>query len=338
LGFLNLARAAEDLYNRHVSRLRAGVIGTGSMGRNHVRVLAECPDVDLIGIADPDTEKTDELASRFGCDRFEDYRALIERGLDLAIVSVPTSMHHIVAMDVIDSGSHVFVEKPIADTIEHAYEITRRANNAGKKVFVGHIERFNPAVESAKRVLENGDCGEILCVSNLRVGKRNVRILDTGIILDLGTHDIDLISYLLGMQATSVFCVAKKNERGFEDSASLMLEFPGGKSGIIETSWQMPYKVRKIFVTGEEGFLLVDLIEVKVALLHEKFVAEVPTVKEEPLVRQLNSAIACIREDKAPVVDGVASTYTLSTALAAIESYNERRTIEIMPFQMARAL
>ena len=312
-----------------MDKLRVGVIGTGSMGRNHVRVAAESPDCELVGIADTNSERISELAGSYACNGFSDYRFLLEKKPDLAVIAVPTSLHKAVAMDAIGAGANVLVEKPIATTVEDGVSLCEAAAKSGKKLFVGHIERFNPAVTAAKRVLGEGSCGEVLSISNLRIGLRNVRILDTGIILDLGTHDIDLISHLLGERAFSVYTIAFTKFGSYEDHACIMLNFGSGKSGIIETCWLMPYKVRKVFVTGEEGFLLLDLIEQKVALLHEKFVSEVPVEKAEPLKLQLASIVDSIRNGKAPFVDGENSTYVLAAAQAAIRSFKGNIVVEI---------
>ncbi|MCD6119183.1 Gfo/Idh/MocA family oxidoreductase [bacterium] len=312
-----------------MGKLKAGVIGTGSMGRHHVRVLAENNDVELAGIADIDDERARELADKFSCDRFTDYRALLERNLDFAVVAVPTSLHYDVGIDVLRSGAHVLIEKPIADSVERAVEINSVAKDEDRKVFVGHIERFNPAVSATKEAMDSGCCGEILSISNLRIGQINQRIFDTGIILDLATHDIDLISHLLGERALSVYCVGSKKQGNFDDHASIMLKFPESRSGIIETSWLMPYKVRKIFVTGEKGFLLVDLVTRKIVHMEDKFIAEIPSKEEEPLKREIDSVVRSIIDDTPPVVSGSDSTYTLAVALYAVESYKSNSIIDI---------
>lgn len=299
------------------------------MGRHHVRVLHELEETELVGFADLDLQKTSQLAEKFGCKTFSDYKDLLALGLDLTVIAVPTSLHFSTGLDAIKAGSHILVEKPIADTVENAVRLTKAANAAGKKLFVGHIERFSPAIDAAKDVLDSGKCGDILSISCLRIGQVNQRIFDTGIILDLAIHDIDLISYLLGRRATSVYGVAHKKIGNFEDHASIMLRFPEDKTGIIETSWLMPYKVRKLFVTGEKGFLLVDLVTRKIALMEDKFVEEIPCPDEEPLKREHRSAVASIVNGTPPFAGGEESTYTLAAALAAVESYKSNEVVQI---------
>jgi UDP-N-acetylglucosamine 3-dehydrogenase len=320
-----------------VERIRAGVIGVGAMGRHHVRVLAENDATELVGIADLDEMRATELAAKYGCARYADYRHLLDEKLDLVVVAAPTSLHHTIGVEVLKSGAHAFIEKPIADTVEGARAIARTAQDAGKLVFVGHIERFNPVVSVVKDVMDEGRLGEVLSISNLRVGQLNQRIFDVGIVLDLGTHDIDMISHLYGRRAESVYCVGLRKVGNFEDHASLLLKFPGGRTGIIETSWLMPYKVRKMLVTGEKGFLLADLVTRKIVLMEDKFIEEIPCEEEEPLKRQLRSVVDSILNGAPPAVGADDSTYTLAVALASVESYRTNSVVQIRDIETGTA-
>lgn len=312
-----------------MEKIRAGVIGTGAMGRHHVRVLAELDETELLGISDIESERATELAERYDCKVYPNYENLLSLKLDLVVIAVPTTLHVKTGIDALKSGSNILVEKPIADSVEDAVHLMNASRDAGKMLFVGHIERFSSAVEAAKLAVDSGKCGEVLSVSNLRVGQVNQRIFDTGIILDLAIHDIDLISYILGARAKGVYAIAHKKVGNFEDHASIMLEFPHHKSGVIETCWLMPFRSRKMFVTGEKGFLQVDLITRKVEFLQDNFIEEIPCSDEEPLKRQHKSVAASIMNGTPPFIGGEDSTYNLLTAIAAIESYQTGRSVEI---------
>ncbi len=312
-----------------MEKIRAGVIGAGSMGRHHVRVLAELEETELIGFSDVDGQKTAELAAKYGCENYPDYHALLAQKPDLTVIAVPTSLHFEVGKNAIEAGSHILVEKPIADTVENAEALCATAKTADRLLFVGHIERFSPAVESAKNAIEQGLCGEIFSVANLRIGQVNQRIFDTGIILDLAIHDIDLISYLLNSKAESVFSVAHRKIGNFEDHASIMLKFPMAKTGIIETCWLMPHRSRQMFITGDKGFLLVDLISRELSLIRGGDIEIIPCPDEEPLKREHLSALKSIVDGTPPFIGGEDATYNLAAAIAATESYKSNRAVDI---------
>lgn len=309
--------------------LKAAVIGVGSMGRNHVRILKQIDGVSLVGVCDVKEDTLVSVASDFGARPFTAYQDLLAEKPDLVSIAAPTSLHQAMACDALDAGCHVFIEKPIAHTVEAADAILAKRNEAGRKVFVGHIERFNPVAAELKRCIDDGYLGDILCVSHLRVGQFNKRIKDTGVILDMGTHDIDLISYFLDARANTVFAIGSATLHPHEDHASIVLKFSGERSGIIETSWLSPYKVRKIFVVGATHFALADLIEQTLIIYDDKFVDARPVQKDEPLAAEMKSVVDCIERDLPPVVSGDDSRYVLAAAQAAVESYKKGVAVAI---------
>ena len=130
--------------------LRVGVIGVGVMGSNHARVLAELPGVKLVGVADPDRKRCDQVARSLGCASFSDAADLIRHGVDAVTIAAPTHLHRDIALDCAARGVHILVEKPIAPTVEESRAIVAAARRAGVTLMVGHVERFNPAVQSIK--------------------------------------------------------------------------------------------------------------------------------------------------------------------------------------------
>jgi UDP-N-acetylglucosamine 3-dehydrogenase len=233
--------------------IRAGVIGVGAMGQHHVRIYSEMENVELVGISDVSESRVSELAQQYNTKGFTDYNELLEQGLDAVSIVVPTTMHMPIGLDVIKSGANLLVEKPIADTLENAEKLTDAANDAGVKLMVGHIERFNPAVTKLKQIIDSGLLGKIVSISARRVGPYNPRIRDVGVILDIGVHDIDVISYLYDKKVNEVYSIAGADIHSFEDHAAIVLRYNHEFSGIVETNWLTPHKVRKLTVIGSES-------------------------------------------------------------------------------------
>lgn len=314
--------------------LKVGVIGAGSMGRHHVRVYSELENCELVGVSDPNPEKQ-ELAQQYGAQFFSDHRALLDQRPDLVTIAAPTSHHYALACEALDAGCHLLVEKPITDNLETAADLIARAKAAGKTIAVGHIERFNPAVSELKQMIDSGELGEVLTVNALRVGPYHGRILDTGIVLDLGTHDVDLTSYLLDARADTVYATAIQRLHNHEDHAVLHLEFPGSKVGVIETSWLAPYRARNVFIVGTKHFALCDLVN-QLILVYEdnpeggNLLAGLRSVpRGEPLKRELESVVASIIEGTPPVSTAEDSAYALRVCLAALRSIELGQSVAV---------
>lgn len=150
--------------------MRIGVIGTGAMGQHHLRIYSEMRDVELVGLCDVDKNRAVSLAKMHNTTAYFDHRELLKQDLDAVSVVVPTTLHKEVAFDVINSGTHLLVEKPIADTLENADMMIKAAHDAKVKLMVGHIERFNPAVLKLKEIIDSGMLGKIVSISSRRVG------------------------------------------------------------------------------------------------------------------------------------------------------------------------
>ncbi|HEX9744907.1 MAG TPA: Gfo/Idh/MocA family oxidoreductase [bacterium] len=309
--------------------MRVGVIGVGVMGRNHARVLNEMPGIDLVGVCDTNRQTADEVASSFNSIPFYKPGELFSQGLDAVHVVVPTFIHHEIASTVIDQGIHLLIEKPIADTVEHAQDIIRSANNAGVTLMVGHIERFNPAIGELIKLIGTGRLGNLVSISTLRVAPYPKRIVDTGIIIDLGCHDIDIMSYVSGEKIREVYCTASSTIHHYEDTASISLSFESGGSGHIETSWLSNIKARKLFATFEAGFVLIDFIDQSLIVYDDNAAYEIPVKRAEPLKEEIVEFYSCINNGKEPHIGGDASVHALGVALAAVTSSQVHLPIKI---------
>ena len=311
--------------------MKVGVIGVGVMGEHHTRVYSEMENVDLVGISDLNKSKVIKLAEQYETKSYTDHKELLKEDLDAISIAVPTSMHKDVALDAINYGiKSILIEKPIADTLENADIITKAADDAGVKIVVGHIERFNPAVIKLKEMVEKKILGDVVSISAKRVGPFNDRIRDVGVITDLGVHDIDVISYLYDKKADDVVTIAGNGIRPFEDRASILLRFGGNCSGLIETNWLTPHKVRTLTVMGLDGVAYLDYIEQSLELHYEGGHVEVVEVeKGEPLRRELEHFIHVAGNGHHSPSSGDNGRYVLSVAMAALESYKNSSTISL---------
>jgi len=309
--------------------IRVGVIGTGAMGQNHVRIYSEIEGVELAGISDVDQKRVEAMAAQFKTKAFTDYKKMFAEGLDAVSVVVPTKLHTQVVLDALDTGMHVLVEKPIADTTENAELMIEAAKKAGKILMVGHIERFNPAVIKLKEIIDSGTLGKIVSISTKRVGPYNPRIRDVGVILDIGVHDIDVISYLYGKRINSVYAIAGADIHSFEDHASIILRMDHNFAGVVETNWLTPHKVRQLTAIGLKGVAYLDYINQTVQLHDNEWIRKSKVEPSEPLKNELTYFIDCVAKGKDPKPCGEDGKHALEVAMAAIRSYREERLIEV---------
>ncbi len=317
--------------------MRVGVIGAGAMGQNHIRTYSMMKDAELVGIADVDEARVNALARQYNTKGFTSYAELLKQDLDAVSVVVPTTMHRRVALDVIGSGASLLVEKPIADTLENAEAITYAASEAGVTLMIGHIERFNPAISTMKKIIDGGKLGKVVSISTSRVGPYNTRIKDVGVILDIGVHDIDIISYLYHSPVTEVYAIAGREIHALEDHASIFLRFEGDRAGVVETNWLTPHKTRKFTVIGTEGVAYGDYIKQCVTIHDKEWVRDAKIEKKEPLACELDSFLAACREHREPLTTGDDGIHALNVAIAAIESYKSRSMVKIYPRSYAHS-
>ena len=317
--------------------LKIGVIGTGSMGKNHARVCSELENVELVGIADVDKKAAEGIAERFMVKPFFDYRELSSE-IDAAIVATPTVTHHKIAMDLLNDGKHVLAEKPICDSVEKAAELVKKAEIDDLVLAVGHIERHNPAVRFVKNSLEDGKFGELVTIVSKRVSNLPGRIRDVGVIFDFGVHDIDIMRYLAG-EVKSVYAKAGRFNKNidYEDHANIILNFENGICGIVEVNWLTPMKIRKIFLTCSQSFVEADYISQSVTTSSSSFnqinemnlyhapiqynINEVALEKREPLRNEIEDFINSIEQGKKPLATGEDGLMALKIAEAATQSY-----------------
>lgn len=238
--------------------LRAGLIGLGMMGRHHARVLRETPGVELVAVADAFGDPHNvagNLPLKSSCTE------LISSGIDIAVVAVPTFLHEDVALELADAGIHVLIEKPIASDSAAAIRIVEKFESRGLVGAVGHIERFNPALQMMRKLLDAGELGEVFSIATRRLGPFPSRIADVGVVKDLGTHDFDLTAWLAQSHYTSVSArTSLRSGREHEDLVSVTGSLENGVVVSNLVNWLSPFKERLTVVTGEKGAYVADTV------------------------------------------------------------------------------
>lgn len=236
--------------------LRAGLLGIGQMGRHHARVLREVDGVELVGIADPGGDAHGVGGS---LNILPDVEALIELGVDIAIVAVPTRFHEDAALKLAAAGVHTLVEKPIAHSVESGLRMVEAFAAAGLVGAVGHIERFNPALQELRRRIEAGDIGAVYQIATRRQGPFPARIADVGVAKDLASHDVDLTAWVAQSPYSTVFGqIALKSGRPHEDMVIASGRLENGVIVNHVVNWLSPMKERVAIVTGELGTFVAD--------------------------------------------------------------------------------
>lgn len=232
------------------------------MGRNHLRVLNDLDSAELMGLADADQETAGRAARRFGIPAYTDYRRMLdEQRPDAVVVAVPTILHREVALDAIERGIHLLVEKPIAFTVADGQEMIEAASKAGVVLTVGHIERYNPALVELHRRLRAEELGRVFQMHSRRLGPFPPRVRDVGVVIDLATHDVDIMRYLSGSEVTRVYAeTARRIHTEHEDLLSGLLRFEDDSIGVLDINWLTPTKLRELMVTGEKGMFQVNYL------------------------------------------------------------------------------
>ena len=330
--------------------IKVAVIGVGSMGRNHARVYSELPEAELVAVADADGQVADRVASQFGVKAYADYGQMLEVECPQAVsIAVPTALHEEVATAALKAGAHVLVEKPIAAMLEEGQRLIELAKRISRQLMVGHIVRFNPAMQALKQKLEDGELGRIFQIFCRRAGPFPARIRDVGVVIDLAPHDVDVMRFLTGLDPIRVFAETERRiHTEYEDLLWGMLRFPDSVVGSLEINWLTPTKIREVLVLGERGLFRVDDLTQDLyfyenaqaygnmwpALQTLKGVSEGSMTRYalqryEPLKAELQAFLRAVKEGAAVPVSGEDGLAALKIALALVESGKKHQVVEI---------
>jgi len=320
---------------------RTAVIGVGSMGKNHARVYTEIPGSELVGVADENHEVAQTVASRFGVNAYSDFTELLEKEKPEAItIAVPTAMHEEVALQALEAGVNILIEKPIAATLDEAERIITKAKDTKNVLMVGHIVRFNSAIQALKEKLEKGELGRIYQIFCRRAGPFPQRIRDVGVVIDLAPHDVDIMRFLTDSDPVRLYAETEQRiHTEHEDLLFGTLYFEGGVTGALEINWLTPTKIREVLVLGERGLFKVDDLtqdlyfyensqasgELWHGLKMLKGVSEggmvrYPINRYEPLKAELESFLQAVRGEIQVPVSGEDGLAALKISMALVES------------------
>jgi UDP-N-acetylglucosamine 3-dehydrogenase len=326
---------------------RLGLAGLGSMGRNHLRVIAAHPDAELAAVSDPDPEALAAATAQTGAQGWADPAAMIDEAeLDGVVIAAPTTAHLALALAAVERGTPALVEKPLAATHPDAMRIVDAARAAGVPVQVGHVERYNPAVLRLGELLRDGWLTTIYAIVSRRAGPFPARIRDVGVTVDLATHDADILSWIAGERPERVYAeLGQRKHASHEDLLFGLLHFPSGATGMVDVNWLTPAKRRQLVVIGEEGMFELDYLTQRLTFTRSDLtrpeliagyaatfpgdVADIEVVNREPLQAQLDAFLGVLRDGGRPYVDGEDGAWAVRIANALLEAASSVRPVDM---------
>ncbi|MFC1616840.1 Gfo/Idh/MocA family oxidoreductase [Candidatus Margulisiibacteriota bacterium] len=321
-----------------MDKIKIAVIGLGNMGRHHLRNYSELPNVKVVAVCDVQDAIIKKAEEQYNCKGYTNLdEMLAKEELDAVSIVAPTRLHHEIALKVIDKNINLLIEKPIADSSEKAEEIIRAAKAKNLTLMIGHIERFNPAVRKLKEIVDSGAIGKITSIIARRVGAFPAQIKDANVIIDLAVHDIDICSYILDKQPSSVIGNAGKaiaSDR--EDYAEIFLTY-GDQNAFIQVNWITPIRIRNLAVTGTKGYIDLNYMTQELVMYESNYSQDfdnfgdyiikfgnpnkkdVKLEKQEPLRQELSHFIDCVKNNKTPLITGENGINALNTALEVMK-------------------
>ena len=320
------------------------VIGYGYWGPNLVRNFNSLPDARVRVVCDKNQERLSHLGELYPeVERITDHAKILrDESLDIAVIATPVFTHHPLAMECLEKGKHVFVEKPLASSSEQCRQMIQAANERRRTLMVGHTFVYTKTVRKIKEIVESGEIGDVLYISCRRL---NLGLFqkDINVAWDLAPHDLSIILYILGQNPISVNCQGKAHiSPNVEDVTNISLKFPNGVFAMIQSSWIDPKKVREITIIGSKKMILFDdtaaLEKVKIydksvqAPPHYDTFGEfqysyhygdilTPYIREaEPLKTECQHFLECVKESKKPDSSGLEGLSVVQILEAATAS------------------
>jgi predicted dehydrogenase len=320
------------------AKLKAGVIGVGRMGQFHVNVYSELPDTELVGVADIDPDAGRAMVEKFRVDYFDDYSDLLKK-LDVASIAVPTALHYEVAREALLNDVHILVEKPISDSYEKARELFDIAKQRGLVLHVGHVERFNGAVQELHKLARDP-----LLVESRRMGPFDARMKNDGVVLDLMIHDIDILLNLVDSDVEKVHVLGRSVHSDNEDMLCVQIRFASGCLATMTASRATQNKMRTMSITCRDKYVHLDFADQEIQVhslvtteyklerqeLRYKEVEQRERIfvhREHPLKLELRHLIDCVlnRADRRVSVEN--ELKSLKLALEILEKYKNKVTV-----------
>jgi predicted dehydrogenase len=313
-----------------MQRVRAGVVGVGQMGQYHVGVYSELWNVELVGVADAQQERAVTLAEKYNTTPYTDYHDLLGV-VDVVSIAVPTALHYRIARDFLEAGVHVLLEKPITHTLEEARDLFRLAEAQGVVLHVGHVERFNGAVQELKKIVQDP-----WLIESRRLGPFVPRIKEDGVILDVMIHDIDIILNLVQSPVRSMSAMGKSTHTDREDIANVQICFQNGCIATITASRATEVKIRTMAITQRDAYIVLDYTDQDIRVhrqassehlvtrgslryKQESFIERIFVHKENPLKLEIKHLIDCATQGALRVVSVDEELRALQVALQVLD-------------------
>ncbi|MFQ6070650.1 MAG: Gfo/Idh/MocA family oxidoreductase [Candidatus Aminicenantales bacterium] len=306
-----------------MEKVKVGIIGVGYLGTHHARVLSYLEEAELKGVADVNLKRALQIGNRHGVQYFQRYEDMMPE-IDAAIISTPTSEHYPIALNLLRKGISVLVEKPITETVEQAEELVSLSEKNGAVLQVGHLERFNPAVEALEDLITEPKFVEVE-----RLGSFSSRSLDINVVLDLMIHDLDIILALIKHEVSAIRSSGINVLSEKIDIANARIEFESGCVANLTASRVHQGKVRKLRIFEPTSYYSVDYINQEVSIYPLNGVqADIKTLKikkEEPLKKELQNFIRSVQDRRKRKVSGEEGLRALKLAYQILQEAESSR-------------
>ena len=313
--------------------VRAGVIGLGRMGTYHVGILSELDKVELSAVVDIDSKSRKVIEKNYETLGFDNYRDIYDK-IDVAVVAVPTGMHYPIAKDLLNAGIHVLLEKPCANKLNHARELFQIAEDKNLTLHIGHVERFNGAVQELHKIVETP-----IFVECKRMGPFSNRIKDDGVVLDIMIHDIDIILNLIKSKVVEVHVLGSSVFSDKDDLVNAQLKFENGCIANIVASRASQNQVRTLSITQKDSFVVLDYTDQEIYVhrksssehklskdslryKQESLVERIFVHKDNPLKLELQHFLDCATNGSPRKVAIDNELYSLEIALDILSQFN----------------
>ena len=321
-----------------MDQIKTGVIGVGKMGEYHVGVLSELREVDLTVISDTDAARGQTISERYGVPYVKDYKEALKQ-MDAAIIAVPTGLHYALGKEVLNAGIHVLMEKPCSDNLAHARELFDIADRKNLILQVGHIERFNGAVQELHKIVVDP-----IYVECKRMGPFAERMKDDGVVLDIMIHDIDILLNLIDSKVSRINVMGKSVFSDRDDLVSVQLEFENKCLASIVASRASQNKIRTLSVTQKDSYVILDYTDQEIHVhrqsssehtlskdslryKQESLIERIFVHKDNPLKLEDKHFIDCVKNGSPRKVGVNNELYSLEIALEIVDRFNKQNNI-----------
>lgn len=318
-----------------MNKVKVGVIGVGRMGKYHVGILSEFSEVELAAVVDIDSKARKVIEDNYSASGFENYKDIYGK-VDAAVVAVPTGLHFSITKDLLNAGIHVLLEKPCANNLDHARELFKIAQEKNLTLHVGHVERFNGAVQELHKIVKSP-----IFVECKRMGPFTNRIKDDGVVLDIMIHDIDIILNLIKSKVIKTHVLGASVFSDKDDLVNAQLEFENGCIANIIASRASQNQIRTLSVTQKDSFVVLDYTDQEIYVhkksssehqlskdslryKQESMVERIFVHKDNPLKLELKHFLDCSANGSPRKVAIDNELYSLEIALDILSQFNDR--------------